>query len=55
VILKSKLSFYHVQLKFSVEHQGFRFEKDPAIAAESLKMHSGGKISVALKMALDSS
>lgn len=41
------------QLKLSEEHQGFMFEKDLSKAVESLTLHSGGKVSKALRMALE--
>jgi hypothetical protein len=40
------------QLKLSIEHSGFIFEKDPSKAIDMLKEHSGGKVSEVLKMAL---
>lgn len=40
------------QLRLSVEHSGFKFEPEPEIAAEKLKLHSGGKCSQALRLAM---
>jgi hypothetical protein len=40
-------------LKLSVEHSGFIFQPEPPEAAEMLKLHSGGKVSKALLMAMD--
>jgi hypothetical protein len=40
-------------LPLSVEHSGFRFETDPYKAIQLLQLHSGGKVSQALAMALD--
>ena len=41
------------QLKLSHEHQGFAFEKYPDVAQTLLQHHSGGKCSLALKMATE--
>lgn len=41
-----------LKVKFSVEHSGFTFEKDPKKAVEMLKLHSGGVCSQALSMAM---
>lgn len=41
----------HLKLRLSVEHSGFTFQPEPAVAAEMLKLHSGGKCSEALLMA----
>ncbi|CAB9500217.1 NUDIX domain [Seminavis robusta] len=40
-----------VQLKLSLEHQGFAFEKVSDVASTLLQYHSGGKCSESLKMA----
>jgi hypothetical protein len=40
-------------LKLSVEHSGFTFQSEPKKAAEMIKLHSGGKTSEALLMAMD--
>ena len=40
-------------MKLSHEHQGFVFEPSIATATELLTKHSGGKISIALKCAVD--
>jgi hypothetical protein len=40
-------------LKVSVEHSGFTFQSEPKEAAEMIKLHSGGKMSEALLMAME--
>jgi hypothetical protein len=40
-------------LKLSVEHSGFTFQSEPKEAAEMIKLHSGGKMSEALLMAME--
>ena len=40
-------------MKLSHEHQGFVFEPSMLTATELLTKHSGGKISIALKCAVD--
>jgi len=42
-----------LQLKLSVEHSGFAFERNPEAAIEKLQLHSGGKVSKALEKALN--
>jgi len=42
----------HLKVKFSVEHSGFTFEKDPKKSIAMLKLHSGGVCSQALSMAM---
>jgi hypothetical protein len=42
-----------VQLKLSDEHTGFTFQPEPREAAEMLKLHSGGKVTEALLMAME--
>jgi 8-oxo-dGTP pyrophosphatase MutT (NUDIX family) len=42
----------HLRLQLSPEHSGFRFEKDPILAANLLESHSGGNGSKALLMAM---
>lgn len=46
-------SLLNLQLTLSVEHSGFVFEPEPAVAADLLKHHSGGHISEALLMAMN--
>ena len=41
-----------LKLRLSHEHQGFIFEPDPKDAPRQLLLHSGGKVSKALEMAL---
>lgn len=41
-----------LKLRLSHEHQGFIFEPDPRDAPRQLLLHSGGKVSKALEMAL---
>ena len=41
------------KLKLSHEHQGFTFEPDATKSADLLVEHSGGKVSKALKMAIE--
>lgn len=36
-----------------MEHTGFLFQPEPTEAAEMLKLHSGGRVSEALLMAMD--
>ncbi|KAL3796934.1 hypothetical protein HJC23_000687 [Cyclotella cryptica] len=43
----------NIMLKLSEEHQGFMFERNLSKAAESLTLHSGGKVSTALRMAVE--
>jgi hypothetical protein len=43
----------YAKLKLSHEHQGFVFEPSIAKAADLLTKHSGGKISTALRKALE--
>ncbi|KAL3769022.1 hypothetical protein ACHAWO_006788 [Cyclotella atomus] len=43
----------HLKLKLSHEHQGFVFEPSLAKAADLLNKHSGGKITTALKTAIE--
>ena len=47
------LTHFVCQLKLSVEHSGFTFEKDPQKAMEMLHLHSGGKVAEALKKAVN--
>ena len=42
----------HLRIKYSVEHSGFDFEKDPNASVQKLKKHSGGVPSQALAMAM---
>eukprot|EP00563_Minutocellus_polymorphus_P010033 CAMPEP_0181063700 /NCGR_PEP_ID=MMETSP1070-20121207/23787_1 /TAXON_ID=265543 /ORGANISM="Minutocellus polymorphus, Strain NH13" /LENGTH=259 /DNA_ID=CAMNT_0023143925 /DNA_START=1 /DNA_END=781 /DNA_ORIENTATION=+ len=42
----------HLKIKYSVEHSGFDFEKDPSVSVQKLKKHSGGVPSQALAMAM---
>ena len=42
----------HLKIKYSVEHSGFDFEKDPNVSVQKLKKHSGGIPSQALAMAM---
>ena len=42
----------HLRIKYSVEHSGFDFEKDPNVSVQKLKKHSGGIPSQALGMAM---
>ena len=42
----------HLKIKYSVEHSGFDFEKDPNVSVQKLKKHSGGVPSQALAMAM---
>ena len=42
----------HLQIKSSVEHSGFDFEKDPKVSVQKLRKHSGGVPSQALSMAM---
>mmetsp|Transcript_19142 Transcript_19142/g.40255 ORF Transcript_19142/g.40255 Transcript_19142/m.40255 type:complete len:122 (+) Transcript_19142:562-927(+) len=42
-----------IKLKMSHEHQGFIFEPNPKRCVEYLTQHSGGKISTALRMAIE--
>ena len=41
-----------LKLRLSLEHQGFIIEPDPRDAPRQLLLHSGGKVSKALEMAL---
>lgn len=43
----------HIMLKLSHEHQGFTFEPDATKLEDMLEHHSGGKVSKALRMALE--
>lgn len=45
-------SFKHIKLKISEEHGGFTFEPDMKKAAEEIQLHSGGKNSKVLRMAM---
>ena len=40
------------QLRLSVKHQGWTFEKDPNKSAEMLAVHSGGQGAIALRMSV---
>ena len=40
------------QLRLSVEHQGWTFEKDPNKSAGMLAVHSGGQGAIALRMSM---
>lgn len=40
------------KLRLSFEHSGFIFQPEPEVAADMLKLHSGGKVSAALLMAM---
>ena len=42
----------HLKIKYSVEHSGFDFERDPNVSVQKLKKHSGGIPSQALAMAM---
>ena len=42
----------HLKIKYSVEHSGFDFERDPNVSVQKLKQHSGGVPSQALAMAM---
>jgi hypothetical protein len=53
IITRMKLNDQHCQLKLSHEHQGFVFEPSLAKAADLLIKHSGGKITTALKTAIE--
>jgi len=43
----------HLMLKLSHEHQGFKFEPDATKSVDLLVEHSGGKVSKALKKAIE--
>eukprot|EP00571_Detonula_confervacea_P015783 CAMPEP_0172299750 /NCGR_PEP_ID=MMETSP1058-20130122/1984_1 /TAXON_ID=83371 /ORGANISM="Detonula confervacea, Strain CCMP 353" /LENGTH=65 /DNA_ID=CAMNT_0013009305 /DNA_START=847 /DNA_END=1044 /DNA_ORIENTATION=+ len=43
----------HLMLKLSHEHQGFIFEPDATKLGDLLEHHSGGKVSKALRMAIE--
>lgn len=43
----------HLMLKLSHEHQGFKFEPDTATTVDLLVHHSGGKVSEALRRAIE--
>jgi len=43
----------NAMLKLSEEHQGFSFERNLSKAIEAIALHSGGKVSTALSMAVD--
>lgn len=53
VTVRPNASPPHSQLKLSIEHSGFLFQPEPTEAADMLKLHSGGKVSEALLMAMD--
>jgi len=50
VLVVVLLRLFHPQLRLSVEHSGFTFQKNPAECADMLKLHSGGKVSEAVCM-----
>lgn len=52
ILTRTDDSIIPKQLKLSIEHSGFIFEKDPSTAIDMLKEHSGGKVSEVLKMAV---
>jgi hypothetical protein len=51
-IYTSNAGCQNLKIKISHEHAGFTFQPDPKEAAEMLKLHSGGKPSEVLFMAL---